>query len=403
MLFIVEGFFYYFIFLFMDPTISVIIVTYHANSLTHLCLWSLAQNGLKHSEVIVVDNTGNDPYYQKISSDFPFVKIIRNATNEGFGKACNRAFRTSRGEIILFLNPDTIVPEDFEHKIINFFETHPRAGAMGTKMIDGYGHFQKESKRNFPRPLAAIMKFTKLSKCMPPSFKRWHYYAQHIAPETPAETEILSGSFMAVTRQVMLQTGGFDPRYFLYAEDIDFSWLIARSGFEVWYNPDIVVVHLKGETTKRSPTYIRDFYQSMIQFYYKHYSPNQHPLLFLTGITTIKSIAFFSSIRHRYRTIFPPKMPSKVDLHPNSCMVTYENLRSSFPFQVRQKQGVRKKHRTYLLLSTGNLSPKQLIGMLEDQIDSSCRMMLWHEQAQHLILLSNAHHCSLSIPLSEIK
>lgn len=386
----------------MNPTISVIIVSYHATPLTHLCLWSLACSGLKHSEVIVIDNTGNDPYNQNISADFPFVKIIRNQTNEGFGKGCNRAFKSSGGKIILFLNPDTIVPEDFEHKLINFFETHPRAGAMGTKMIDGYGHFQKESKRNFPNPLAALLKFTKLNKFIPPSATKWHYYARHIHPDSPAETEVLSGSFMAVTRQAMLQTGGFDPRYFLYAEDIDLSWLIHRSGFEVWYNPDIVVVHLKGETTKRSPTYTRDFYQSMLQFYDKHYAPRHHPLLFSMGVTAIKSVSFFSAIRHRYRTIFRSNMPSKVNLHPDSCMETYEKIHSALPFQVSKHKGKRKKP-SYLLLSTGNLSPKQLIRTMEDQIDHSRKMMIWHEAAEHLLLLSNAHHYSLSFPLSKIK
>lgn len=386
----------------MNPTISVIIVSYNANPLTHLCLWSLAYSGLKHSEVIVIDNTGNDPYNQKIANDFPFVKIIPNTINEGFGKACNRAFESARGEIILFLNPDTIVPEDFEHKLIQFFETHPRAGAMGTKMIDGYGRFHEESKRNFPRPLAALLKFTKLNNLIPPSARKWQYYARHIAADTPSEAEILSGSFMAVTRKAMLQTGGFDPRYFLYAEDIDLSWLIARCGFEVWYNPDIVVVHLKGETTKRSPTYIRDFYKSMLQFYDKHYSPHQHPVLFFMGVTAIKSISLFSAIRHHYRIIFRSNMPDKVTLHPVSCRETYEKLRSSFPFHVVKYKGNPKKH-TYLLLSTCKLSPKQLAGILEKQIGSTCKMMLWHEQAEHLLLLSNAHHYSLSCRLSKIK
>ena len=386
----------------MSPTISIIIVSYYANPLTHLCLWSLAQSGLKHSEVIIIDNTGNDPYNQKIATDFPFVKIIPNTVNEGFGKACNRAFKSSSGEIILFLNPDTIVPEDFENKLINFFETHPRAGAMGTKMIDGYGHFHKESKRNFPRPMAALLKFSKLNSLISGRARKWQYYARHIETDSQAETEILSGSFMAVTRQAMLQTGGFDPRYFLYAEDIDFSWLITKYGFEVWYNPDIIVVHLKGETTKRSRTYIRDFYQSMLQFYDKHYSSRQNPLLFSLGVAAIKSISFLSAIRHRYRIIFHSHLPAKINLHPESCRETRKKLRSFFPFQINTGKNNSKKH-TYLLLSTSRISPNHLINILENQIDSSCKMMLWHEPAGHLLLLSNTHHYSLFVPLSDIK
>ena len=388
----------------MNPIISVVIVTYHATPITHLCLWSLACSGLKNTEVIIVDNAGNDPYTHKIQSDFPFVKIIHNTTNEGFGRACNRAFENSKGNIILFLNPDTIVPEDFEEKITDFFKCHPNAGAMGPKIIDGYGHFQEESKRNFPRPLAALLKLSKLERFLPASAIKYHYYAHHIYPDALAQTEILSGSFMAVTRKAMNQTGGFDPRYFLHAEDIDLTWTIRQAGFEVWYNPNITVVHLKGETITRSPSFTRYFYRSMLQFYDKYYSAKQNPVIFFIGATGIKCISFISSIWHRYRINFKGRRPSIVTLHPNSCMETYTKLQPVFPFQTKTATGHCNNSDSYLLANTINSTPKRLINfLLEDQNNDSPKLMIWHETARHLLLLKDANHNCLSIPVSKIK
>ncbi|MFW6352693.1 MAG: glycosyltransferase family 2 protein [Bacteroidota bacterium] len=388
----------------MNPIISVVIVTYHTSPITHLCLWSLACSGLKYSEVIIVDNAGNDPYIHEIQSDFPFIKIIQNTTNEGFGKACNRGFENSKGDIILFLNPDTIVPEDFEEKIIDFFKSHPNAGTMGPKIIDGSGHFQQESKRNFPRPLAALLKISKLARFIPASAIKYHYYAQHINPNTLARTEILSGSFMAVTRDAMNQTGGFDPRYFLHAEDIDFSWTIGQAGFEVWYNPNIIIVHLKGETIKKDPSYIRYFYRSMLQFYDKYYSAKQNPLIFFIGETSIKLLSFISAIWHRYRIIFGDTMPSTITLHPLSCMETFTTVQPALPFQVKKATGPRAKTNSFLLTNSRHLTPRKLISiLLENQIEGSPKLMLWHETARHLLLLYDAHHNCLSIPISKIK
>jgi GT2 family glycosyltransferase len=99
--------------MYMSPRISIITVTYHVTPLEHLYLWSLAASGLKHSEIIFIDNSGKDSFVDKLQQDYPFITVVHNKENEGFGRACNRGFSMARGEFALFLNPDTIVPEDF--------------------------------------------------------------------------------------------------------------------------------------------------------------------------------------------------------------------------------------------------------------------------------------------------
>ena len=102
------------------------------------------------AEVIVIDNHSGDTSLAYLKPLFPCVEFVANKENFGFAKACNQGLKLSKGKYSLFLNPDTIIPEDCFSKCISFFETHADAGALGVKMLDGRGKFLKESKRAFP-------------------------------------------------------------------------------------------------------------------------------------------------------------------------------------------------------------------------------------------------------------
>lgn len=120
-----------------------------------------------NAELIVVDNNSADTSIEFISSRFPSVQFIANSENLGFAKACNQGLQKAKGEYVLFLNPDTIVPEDCFSLCISFFQSHPEAGALGVKMLDGSGKFLKESKRAFPSPLTSLYKLFGLAKLFP--------------------------------------------------------------------------------------------------------------------------------------------------------------------------------------------------------------------------------------------
>ena len=120
------------------------------------------------AEIIVIDNNSSDNSIDYLQPKFPSVRFIANKENAGFAKACNQGLKLAKGKYILFLNPDTIVPEDCFQKCIAFFESHPDAGALGIKMLDGSGKFLKESKRSFPSPLTSLFKLFGLIKIISP-------------------------------------------------------------------------------------------------------------------------------------------------------------------------------------------------------------------------------------------
>src|SRR5690349_24846694 len=115
------------------------------------------------AEVIVVDNHSQDGSVTWLKPKFPAVNFIGNTENTGFAKACNQGLKLAKGKYILFLNPDTIIPDDCFERCISFLSTHTQAGAMGVRMIDGSGQFLKESKRSFPSPSTSLFKLFGLS------------------------------------------------------------------------------------------------------------------------------------------------------------------------------------------------------------------------------------------------
>jgi len=224
------------------------------------------------AEVIVIDNSSSDNSVAFLKPRFPFVSFIENAGNIGFSKACNQGLANAKGKYILFLNPDTIVPEDCFAKCIGFLSSRPDAGACGIKMLDGSGKFLKESKRSFPSPITSLYKLFGLSRIFPRSKQFSKYHLGHLDNNETHQVDVLAGAFIMVKKEVLDKTGGFDETFFMYGEDVDLSYRIQEKGFHNYYFADSSIIHFKGESTRKgSMNYVRMFYKAMSIFVNKHY------------------------------------------------------------------------------------------------------------------------------------
>jgi len=253
--------------------LSVIIVNYNVKHFLEQCLCSVqkACSSLT-AEVIVMDNNSTDNSVEYLSSRFKSVQFISNKENLGFAKACNQGYQQAKGEYILFLNPDTIVPEDCFEKCISFFQSHPDAGGLGVKMLDGSGKFLKESKRAFPSPLTSLYKLFGLAKLFSRSSTFARYHLGHLDQNKNNEADVLAGAFMMIRREVLDKVGSFDETFFMYGEDIDLSYRIQQAGYKNYYFAETSIIHFKGESTRKgSMNYVRMFYKAMSVFVKKHY------------------------------------------------------------------------------------------------------------------------------------
>ena len=268
--------------------LSIVIVNYNVKYFLEQCLESVFGSSLAFEEghvdvandsnhieleVFVVDNASVDGSVEMVRDRYPQVQLIANNDNVGFAKANNQALRRCTGDLILLLNPDTVVEHDTLSKCVGFFASHPDCGGLGVKMINGEGTYLKESKRGFPTPEAAFYKISGLIRLFPHNRRIAAYYMGHLDDEETNPIDILPGAFLMVSRAALDKVGLLDESYFMYGEDIDFSWRIKLAGFENYYYPTARIIHYKGESTKHgSMNYVYTFYNAMSIFVQHYFS-----------------------------------------------------------------------------------------------------------------------------------
>lgn len=288
--------------------LSVIIVSYNVRHFLELCLNSVRKASAEIScEIFVVDNNSADGSCSMISREFPEAKLIINNVNRGFSAASNQALKLAEGKYILLLNPDTIVEEDTFTRCIGFMESHPEAGALGVRMINGKGRFVPDSKKALPTPKTAFFKIMGLARLFPKSALFNKYYLGNLDDLKTTEADILSGAFMFLRKEAVVKTGYLDEDFFMYGEDVDYCYRLLQAGYSNYYFPEARIIHFKGESTKKEDLNIFiSFNRAMLTFVSKHFN-NDHSGIF---ILFIKTAIFFRAglnlIKRFLRRFFMP-------------------------------------------------------------------------------------------------
>lgn len=285
--------------------LSIIIVNYNVKYFLEQCLSSVVKACKNiQAEIFVIDNNSTDGSKDFFANRFKEVNFTWKEENVGFSKANNEVVKLATGQKILFLNPDTIVPEDCFEKCLTFFSSKKNIGAIGPKMIDGSGNYLPESKRGFPSLFTSINKMAGLTRLFPHNKYFARYYLGHLSGNKTNEVDVLAGACMMVDKNVLDETAGFDEAFFMYGEDIDLSYRIQKAGYRNYYFADTTIIHFKGESTqKEQMKYIRHFYGAMMLFVKKHYSKGAGNIYLLLLQTAIAAKATISVIKNRYRKI----------------------------------------------------------------------------------------------------
>lgn len=286
--------------------LSIIIVNFNVRYFLEQCLLSISKSRQDIDlEIIVVDNNSSDDSKEMVRSRFPGVHLIENSDNKGFSAANNQAIQLASGKYVLLLNPDTILSEDTLARCYQFMESHEDAGAVCVRMIDGSGRYLPESKRGKPTLAASFFKMTGLYRLAPRSQFFNGYYAGHLDPDKMAAIEVMTGAFMFIRKDVIDRIGLLDDTFFMYGEDIDYSYRILEAGYKNYYLPSTTIIHFKGESTKKSTlNYTKIFYNAMIIFVRKHYKGKNYLFVLLLQLAVILK-AMFSYFLERLLNFLP--------------------------------------------------------------------------------------------------
>ena len=255
--------------------VSIVIVNYNVKDLVDNCISSIYKaNTENHSlEVFLVDNNSIDGSAQFIREKYSGVEVIENEENVGFSKANNVALRKASGKYILILNPDTILEEGTYSRMIRFCEENPDAGAVTSKLILANGQLDSACKRSFPTPSVAIPRMLGLSKLFPNSRLFGRYNLTYLDENKTHVVDAICGAFMFIPKTALDKAGLFDEDYFMYGEDLDLCFRITKSGYRIYYYPDVTTIHLKGSSTQKTNiSYVNNFYGAMDIFVRKNFT-----------------------------------------------------------------------------------------------------------------------------------
>jgi GT2 family glycosyltransferase len=230
------------------PVVTVVVVNWNSGAMLRGCLRSVLRgaDGLEVN-VVVVDNKSRDESPELVEREFPEVRLIRSGANLGFGRGNNLAQGHAKPGWVLFLNPDTELQEGALRLMVDFFEAHPKVGAVGCKMVFPDGEVADQNLQWFPSPLTEFLRLAVLSDGIVRRFKGilpWN------DPNRSGFVQKLYGGCMMVRTAVLERTGWFDERFFMYAEDVDLSRRIREAGWQLYYISEASVIHAKGGVTK---------------------------------------------------------------------------------------------------------------------------------------------------------
>lgn len=244
---------------------SVIIVNYASWPYTLRCIDALYKTGYKDFEVIVVDNDGG------LAPEVPpSVRMIRNRTNVGFARACNRGISASKGDYLLLLNPDSLIERGFFESFEKFFKDNPKVGIVGPRIVDSWGNLQLSGRRDLSFLSGLLGRTSFLTKLLHKSatVKRMFPSADRLSG--PTEVDWISGACIAIRRRVLEDVGLLDERFFMYFEDADLCRRSRAAGWPVYYLPSVEVLHLTGASSRSKPRAIWMLHKSAFLYHRKH-------------------------------------------------------------------------------------------------------------------------------------
>ncbi|MDB0552475.1 glycosyltransferase family 2 protein [Ralstonia solanacearum] len=230
--------------------LAILIVTYNsAGEISHLLDHLRPELRPAAWQVIVVDNASHDGSADLVSAHHPWATLVRCPRNLGFAGAVNLAARHANADVLLLLNPDASAAPDCIAQGLKRMSSEPRVGIAGGRLLGDDGCDQPSARR-FPSLLNDALALSGLSARFPHSRLFGRADRTWCDPSVAAEVDWVPGAFAFVRASLFQQLGGFDPRFFLYYEEVDLCRRARALGYTVQYWPEMRVRHTGGVSAR---------------------------------------------------------------------------------------------------------------------------------------------------------
>ena len=258
-----------------ESSLAIVIVSYDVRADLARCLESL-DGQVPPAAITVVDNRSSDGTLAWLAEHRPAVRAIDAGGNLGFSRANNLGIRATTSDLVLLLNPDTVVPAGAIRALVSTLDAHPDAAALGPRLVDGEGRVEL-SFGPMISPWGEFRQRRLQRACE--AGARWAVAEVARQTSTAGPRDWGSGACLLARRRDLDAVGLLDERYFMYTEDVDLCAALRARGRSVWFEPSITVHHLRGRSASAAPgPTAQRRRESHLAFYRKHH-PRWAPLL----------------------------------------------------------------------------------------------------------------------------
>jgi N-acetylglucosaminyl-diphospho-decaprenol L-rhamnosyltransferase len=281
--------------------LTVIVVSWNTADLLLACLASLAENPFHGDhEIIVVDNASPDGSADRVARSYPRVRLIRNASNEGYSAGNNLAIRRACGRYVLLLNSDTEVRSGTLDRLVRFLESAPRAGAVGPRHVNPDGSLQPSCMR-FPT-LGTALIFDTLVARLPPGKRHLdRYFMRDFDHRSSRPVDQIPGSCLLMPREVVQTVGLLDERLWLYFNDVDYCQRILAADYSIHFLSDAEVMHHQHASTRKFTYFVVEWHANRVIYYRKYFGRG--------GALVAKLAGLYVALRHLARLTWLREAP----------------------------------------------------------------------------------------------
>jgi len=272
------------------PLLSVVIVAYKSRDEIAACLGSIprelagapgAVGGRGAVEVCVVDNSAGtvDGVGEVVRRDFPWVDYVGAETNLGFGRANNVGYARTRGEFVLFLNPDTVCNAAALAHCVGRLEADVEIGLISPKLVTADGTMDLACRRGIPTLWDGFCRAAGLAGKWPRARLFAGYNLTFLPENETYDVGAINGAFMLGARWLFAEEVAgdgavFDEQFFMYGDDLDLCIRVGRAGFRIVYDGTVAITHVKGvSVAKDFDAMSRAIFDANREVYLKHFVP----------------------------------------------------------------------------------------------------------------------------------
>lgn len=255
------------------PLVSALVVNHNEKERLLEGLHSFFTSADVPVEAVIVDNNSSDGSAAAVTDEFPHATVLVQSKNLGYGRAANLGLERCQGRFVLLLSPEVTVDPQCVGRLADLLLTRPDAGAVGPRLALPDGKLDPDARRAFPMPSTLFYQTVGLSKLFPKSARFGRHNMGHVPESEVHEMDAGTAACLMLRMSALDRVGFFDPRYFMFGEDLDLCYRLKLGGWKVFYLPSAKALrNARPVSAERRRQMSYERHRAMWAYHYKHHS-----------------------------------------------------------------------------------------------------------------------------------